>query len=96
MVSDAKKRANKKYDAAHMTNIACKVTREYAEALKAKAAQSGVSVHAILKSAADDFMQSDRVKISIPAAQIPTRDGETPAQALKRIVSAAIKAEQSK
>lgn len=57
MVSEAKRKANNKYDAKHMTVLGCKVRKEYAEQVKQKAQDTGTTVNAILKKALDDFME---------------------------------------
>lgn len=57
MVSEAKRKANNKYDAQHMTVLGCKVRKEYAERVKQKAQDTGTTVNAILKKALDDFME---------------------------------------
>lgn len=57
MVSEAKRKANNKYDAKHMTVLGCKVRKEYAERVKQKAQDTGTTVNAILKKALDDFME---------------------------------------
>lgn len=57
MVSEAKRKANNKYDAKHMTVLGCKVRKEYAEKVKQKAQDTGTTVNAILKKALDDFME---------------------------------------
>lgn len=40
-----------------MTVLGCKVRRDYADAVRAKAAKAGTTVNAILKSALDAFMK---------------------------------------
>lgn len=57
MVSEAKRKANNKYDAKHMTVLGCKVRKEYAEKVKQKAQDTGTTVNAILKKALDDFIE---------------------------------------
>lgn len=57
-VSEAKKKANNKWDAANMQNLSVKVRREYADQIRAKAAEKGTTVGAILRKALDDFMKS--------------------------------------
>ena len=48
-VSDAKKKANNKWDAAHMQNLSVKVRREYAAQIREKAAAKGTTIGAILR-----------------------------------------------
>ena len=57
-VSDAKKKANNKWDAAHMQNLSGKVRREYADQIREKAAAKGTTIGAILRKALDEFMSS--------------------------------------
>lgn len=47
-VSRAKRASNNKWDAAHMSNLACKIRTEEAEAFKAYAAERGTNVNALL------------------------------------------------
>lgn len=56
-LTDARRRANNKYSAKHMTVLGCKVRKEYAERVHEKAKKQGTSVNAILKKALDDFME---------------------------------------
>lgn len=56
-LSEARRRANNKYDAAHMTILACKVRKEYAEKVRIKAKDEGTTVNAILKKALDEFLE---------------------------------------
>ena len=57
-ISEARKRANKKWDAANMTNLSVKVRREYADAIRTAAAEAGTTPAAIMRKALDVFMQS--------------------------------------
>ena len=57
-VSDAKKKANNKWDAAHMQNLSVKVRREYADQIREKCAEKGTTPGAIMRKALDDFMES--------------------------------------
>ena len=57
MVSEARKRANKKWDAANMTNLSVKVRRDYADAIRAAALEAGTTPAAIMRRALDEFMQ---------------------------------------
>lgn len=56
-LTEAKRKANNKYSAAHYTVIGCKVRKEYAEAFKAACTQAGTTPNAVLKAAADKFLQ---------------------------------------
>jgi len=55
-LSEAKKAANKKWDAANMQNLSVKVRRDYAERIKAAAAAAGTTPSTIMRQALDDFM----------------------------------------
>lgn len=57
MVTEAKRRANNKYDREHMTVLGCKVRKEYADKVRDKAAQEGTTVNATLKKALDTFLK---------------------------------------
>ena len=57
-VSEAKKKANNKWDAANMQNLSVKVRRDYADQIRARAAEKGTTIGAILRKALDDFMKS--------------------------------------
>lgn len=59
-VSDAKRRANNKYDKEHMTVLSCKVRKDYAQQVKQAAADRGTNVNAILRAALDAFMAQDQ------------------------------------
>ena len=56
-LTEAKKRANNKYIAEHMTVLGCKVRKEYADRVREKAKAEGTSVNAILKKALDEFLE---------------------------------------
>lgn len=55
-LSEARKKANKKWDAANMTNFSVKLRRDYAERIKAAAAAAGTTPSTIMRNALDDFM----------------------------------------
>lgn len=57
MVTEARKRANAKWDKENMTILGCKVKKEYAAKFRAACAAQGTTPNAILKQAADDFMR---------------------------------------
>lgn len=60
-VSDAKKKANAKWDNANMSTLACKVKKEQAESFKAYCKEKGVTTNTVLKSYVLDCIgQSDR------------------------------------
>lgn len=56
--SEAQKRAANKYIAKNMTVLGCKVRREYAEAVHAKAKAEGTTANAIIRQALDRFLES--------------------------------------
>lgn len=58
-VSDAQKRASNKYIAEYMTVLGCKVRKDYADRVREKARDKGVSVNFILRKALDAFLESD-------------------------------------
>lgn len=55
-LTDAKRRANNKYIAEHMTVLGCKVKKEEADAFRAACAARGTTVNAVFRRAMDDFM----------------------------------------
>ena len=59
MTTEARKRANKKWDAANMQNLSIKVRRSYADQIREKTARAGTTPAAIMRKAIDDFMQTD-------------------------------------
>jgi len=61
-LSEAKKAANKKWDAANMQNLSVKVRRDYAERIKAAAAAAGTTPSTIMRKALDDFMRETETK----------------------------------
>ena len=56
-LSEARKRANKKWDAANMQNLSIKVRREYADRIRAATAAAGTTPAAIMRQALDAFME---------------------------------------
>lgn len=56
-LSDARRRANNKYIAAHMTTLACKVRKDYAERVRACCEANGDTVNAVLRAALDDYLE---------------------------------------
>lgn len=57
-VSEAKKKANYKYDSAHYANVACRLRKEEAEAFKAECKNRNTTPNAVLKKAINDFMEN--------------------------------------
>ena len=58
-LSEARKKANKKWDAANMQNLSVKVRRDYADQIRAKCAEKGTTVGTILRKALEEFMKED-------------------------------------
>ena len=57
-LSEARKKANRKWDSANLTNISIKVRKDYYERVKKAAAEAGTTPAAIMRKAIDDFMQN--------------------------------------
>ena len=57
-LSEARRRANKKWDAENMQNLSVKIRRDYADRIRAAAAAAGTTPAAIMRRALDDFMTS--------------------------------------
>ena len=55
-LSESKRRANNKWDAANMTVLGCKVRRDRAEQFKAACKKNGTSPNAIFLAAMEKFM----------------------------------------
>lgn len=60
-VSDAKKKANAKWDAANMSVLSIKTRRDKAEAFKALCAEHDTTMNAIFTAAMDAFMREHGV-----------------------------------
>ena len=56
-LSESKRRANNKWDAANMTVLGCKVRRDRAEQFKAACKKNGTSPTAIFMAAMEKFME---------------------------------------
>ena len=67
MVSDAKKKANAKWDKANMMILGCRVRRGFAADFRAACAAAGTTPNAVLKQAAEDFMKSHPMPTQMPA-----------------------------
>ena len=65
-LSEARKRANKKWDAANMQNLSVKVRRDYAERIRAAAATAGTTPATIMRQALDDFMEKHKETETCP------------------------------
>ena len=57
MITQAKKEANKAWDKANMTNLCCRVRKEYADRVRACCAANGDTVNSILREALDAYMK---------------------------------------
>ena len=58
MVTEARKRANAKWDKENMTSLACRVKKDYAEKFKAACIEAGTTPNAVLKQAVEEFLQA--------------------------------------
>ena len=56
-VSDSRRRANNKWDAANMTPLGCSMKRADAEDFKAACKDSGTTPNAVFNTAVAEFMQ---------------------------------------
>ena len=82
MKTDAHRRAQNKYQAAHYTNISIKVTKEYASAVKAAAAAIHQAPAAIIRQAFNALLLSQNINPATleplpPSPPDPSRDDET-------------------
>ena len=57
MVSEAKKRANNRYDLANYTVVGCKVRKEIADQFREECKKQGTSPNAVFRDAIYDFMK---------------------------------------
>lgn len=57
MVTEARKRANAKWDKENMVVLACKVKRETAEQFKAACAAQGTTSNAVLQQAVKAYLE---------------------------------------
>lgn len=55
-VSESRRRANKKWDAANMTTLGCRMRKADAEIFKAACKDSGTTVNAVFTRAAAEFI----------------------------------------
>jgi len=58
VMTPAQRRAKNKYDAAHYTNIAIKVSKEEADEIRARCQQYGVTPSAVLKEGLTAWMET--------------------------------------
>ena len=56
-MNEAQRKANRKWDSAHYTQLPCKIRKEKANAFRAACKAAGTSPNAVLNAAADAFMQ---------------------------------------
>ena len=56
MLSDAKKKANAKWDKAHMMILGCKVRKDFAAQFREACTAAGTSAYAVLIEAAEQFL----------------------------------------
>ena len=83
MVTEARKRANAKWDKENMVVLACKVKRETAEQFKAACAAQGTTSNAVLQQAVKAFLDEPPAPEQPHAAgNIPNDDTETRRAAL--------------
>lgn len=55
-LTEAKRRANNKWDAANMTVLGCKVRKDKAEAFKTACKSAGTTPNAVFTAAMDKFL----------------------------------------
>ena len=58
-VSEAKRKANQKWDTENMTVIGCKVRKDVANRFKTECKRRGTTVNAVFLQAMRDFMESE-------------------------------------
>lgn len=56
-LSEARKRANKKWDAAHMATVTMRDNRDKIAAYKAAAARAGTTISAVMRKALDKLLE---------------------------------------
>lgn len=57
-VSESRRRANNKWDAANMTTLGCRMRKTDAEIFKAACKDSGTTVNAVFTRAAAEFLKN--------------------------------------
>jgi hypothetical protein len=57
-ISEAKKRANNKYNLAHYTVVGCKIKKEDAEAFKEECKKRNTTPNEVFKNAINEFMKA--------------------------------------
>lgn len=56
-MTEAQRKANRKWDTAHYTQLPCKIRREKADAFRAACLAAGTRPNTVLTAAVDAFMQ---------------------------------------
>ena len=69
MLSDAKKKANAKWDKAHMMILGCKVRKDFAAQFREACTAAGTTPNAVLKQAAEQFLKEHSVSEGEPAGE---------------------------
>lgn len=72
--TEAKKRADNKYDLAHYSVIGCKLKKEEAELFKEACKRSGTTPNAVFRQAIDNFMASQGEDPGEPEAKEAKQD----------------------
>ena len=80
MVTEARKRANAKWDKENMVVLACKVKRETAEQFKDACAAQGTTSNAVLQQAVKAYLQQAPAQEPPRAAGDSMQDDETEAR----------------
>lgn len=65
-ISEARRRANTKWDTANMTVLGCKVRRDKAEQFKAACRNAGTTPNAVFTEAIDNFMSEHKEMEVLP------------------------------
>lgn len=60
MISESKKASNAKWDKAHMTIVACRVTKEKATAFKEACRENGTTPNAVLLQRVNEYIEEAR------------------------------------
>lgn len=81
MVTEARKRANAKWDKENMVVLACKVKRETAEQFKAACAAQGTTSNAVLQQAVKAYLE-EHPEQPHTAGNVPDDDTEARRAAL--------------
>lgn len=64
-ISEAKKRANNKYNLAHYTVVGCKIRKEDAEKFKEECKKRNTTPNEVFRNAINDFMKAAEDQESI-------------------------------